>query len=134
MTITRDSESLSQFKRDTGRVVQKLKRSGKPLVLTVDGQAELVVQDAATYEQLVESLTLASTLAGISQGSIQVEQPEHSRATLEAELLRGLDSPKQKMTTADWDRLKAEVIAKAKTRQPSPETKKVKSPRKSVRS
>lgn len=134
MTMTRGSETLSDFKRETERVVQKLKRSGKPLVLTVDGQAELVVQDAAAYEQLVESLTRASTLAGIQQGLAQVDQPEVSRETLEAELLRGLDSPKRKMTTADWDRLKAEVISKAKTRQASPETKKAKSSRKSSRS
>lgn len=126
--------NIKRFQTETERVVQKLKRSGKPLVLTVDGQAELVVQDAAAYEKLVESLTRASTLAGIQQGLVQVDQPEVSRETLEAELLRGLDIPKRKMTTADWDRLKAEVISKAKTRQSSPETKKAKSPRKSSRS
>ena len=41
-TLTRDADSLSHFKRDTDRVVQKLKRTGKPLVLTVKGHAELV--------------------------------------------------------------------------------------------
>ena len=134
MTITRASETLSHFKSATERVVQKLKRSGKPLVLTVDGQAELVVQDAAAYEQLVESLTRASTLVGIKQGLTQADEPELSRGKLEAELLRGLDSPKRKMTTADWDRLKAEVVSKAKTRQPSPGTNKTKSTRKPSRS
>jgi PHD/YefM family antitoxin component YafN of YafNO toxin-antitoxin module len=76
MTITRESETLSHFKRDTERVVQKLKRSGKPLVLTVKGQAELVVQDAAAYAQLLEAIERAESLAGIKQGLVSMERGE----------------------------------------------------------
>ena len=76
MAMTRDSESLTHFKRDTGRVVQELKRSGKPLVLTVKGQAELVIQDAAAYSQLVGALEQAEMIAGIKRGLAQMERGE----------------------------------------------------------
>ncbi len=76
MTITGASETLSHFKRDTERVVQKLKRSGKPLVLTVKGQAELVVQDAAAYAHLLEAIERAERSAGIKQGIESMERGE----------------------------------------------------------
>ena len=76
MAMTRQSETLSHFKRDTERVVQKLKRSGKPLVLTVKGQAELVVQDAAAYSHLLEAIERAETLAGIKQGLDSMKRGE----------------------------------------------------------
>ena len=76
MATTRESESLTHFKRDSGRVVQELKRSGKPLVLTVKGQAELVIQDAAEYSQLVDAVELAELVAGIKRGLDSMERGE----------------------------------------------------------
>lgn len=34
----------------------RLRRSGRPEVLTINGKAELVVQDAAAYQRLLEAL------------------------------------------------------------------------------
>ena len=76
MAMTRESESLTHFKRDSGRVVQELKRSGKPLVLTVKGQAELVIQDAAAYSQLVGALEQAEMIAGIKRGLDSIVRSE----------------------------------------------------------
>lgn len=47
-------DSLSNFKRNTSEFLQKLKKSGDPLVLTINGKAEVVVQDAASYQRLLE--------------------------------------------------------------------------------
>lgn len=47
-------DSLSNFKRNTADFLRQLKRSGSPLVLTVNGKAEVVVQDAASYQRLLE--------------------------------------------------------------------------------
>ena len=52
MKLTRDIQSLSTFKRDTAKVVRQLKKTGQPVVLTVNGKAELVVQDAESYQKL----------------------------------------------------------------------------------
>ena len=47
-------DSLSNFKRNTADFLRQLKKSGNPLVLTVNGRAEVVVQDAASYQRLLE--------------------------------------------------------------------------------
>jgi len=47
-------DSLSNFKRNTADFLRQLKKSGNPLVLTVNGKAEVVVQDAASYQRLLE--------------------------------------------------------------------------------
>jgi prevent-host-death family protein len=52
--IAKDIQSLSHFKRNTAEVVARMKESGNPVVLTVNGKAELVVQDAAAYQRLLE--------------------------------------------------------------------------------
>ena len=54
MKLTRDIHSLSTFKRDTAKLVRQLKKTGQPVVLTVNGKAELVVQDAESYQRLLE--------------------------------------------------------------------------------
>ena len=48
--ISKDIHSLTDFKRRTTELVGQLKTTGRPLVLTVNGKAELVVQDAASYQ------------------------------------------------------------------------------------
>lgn len=45
--------SLSEFLRATPDHLQRLKASGEPEVLTVDGKVELVVQSAAAYQALL---------------------------------------------------------------------------------
>lgn len=76
MATTPKTDSLSHFKQDTDRVVRRLERSGKPLVLTVKGQAELVVQDAASYSRLVDALEQAEIVAGIKRGLDSMERGE----------------------------------------------------------
>lgn len=53
LDIANDIQSLSHFKRNTSEVMKQLKESGNPVVLTVNGKAEVVVQDAAAYQRLV---------------------------------------------------------------------------------
>ena len=52
--VGRDSHSLVSFKRNTEEFIRQLKETGAPVVLTVDGHAELVIQDARAYQRLVE--------------------------------------------------------------------------------
>ncbi len=47
-------DSLSNFKRNTSEFVDQLKKSGRPVVLTINGKAELIVQDAESYQKLWE--------------------------------------------------------------------------------
>jgi prevent-host-death family protein len=53
LDIAKDSQSLSHFMRNTADVMKQIKESGNPVVLTVNGKAEVVVQDAAAYQRLM---------------------------------------------------------------------------------
>ena len=54
-----DIASLTDFHRNSTVHCKRLKRSGRPEVLTVNGKAVLVVQDAAAYQQLLEAVERA---------------------------------------------------------------------------
>ncbi len=54
LDLAKDIESLSNFKRRTSEYLARMKRSGSPLVLTINGKAELVIQDVAAYQKLYE--------------------------------------------------------------------------------
>jgi len=73
LNIVRDIHSLSSFKRNTSEFIQLMKETGQPVVLTVNGKAELVVQDAESYQKLLELLEQLETIAGISKGLEDVD-------------------------------------------------------------
>ena len=54
LDINSDINSLSNFKRNTPEFIKQLKQTGHPVVLTINGKAELVVQDTASYQKLIE--------------------------------------------------------------------------------
>ncbi len=68
--------SLSEFNRNSKDFIRKLKKSGKPAVLTVNGQAEVVVQSAEAYQRLLEDRQLLEIIRGISRGLDQARRGE----------------------------------------------------------
>lgn len=63
-----DIRSLTDFKRNTLSHVRELQKSGRPRILTTKGKAQLVVQDAAAYQKLLDDLEEALAVAGIQRG------------------------------------------------------------------
>ena len=68
MNLERDIHSLTEFKQRTPEFLRQLKATGEPVVLTINGKAELVVQDATSYQKLLELAEEARVLEGIRQG------------------------------------------------------------------
>ena len=56
MIALKDIRSLTDFQRNTKSHLRRLKNSGRPEVLTVNGRAELIVQDAAAYEETLDAI------------------------------------------------------------------------------
>lgn len=54
MVRIEDIQSLTEFQRNARVHIKRLKRTGRPEILTVNGQAEIVVQDAKSYQRLLE--------------------------------------------------------------------------------
>ena len=63
MNVVRDIQSLSVFKRDASKIIKQIKATKEPVVLTVNGKAEVVVQDAESYQKLIEAKERAETVA-----------------------------------------------------------------------
>jgi prevent-host-death family protein len=68
LDVSRDMESLSEFRGTTSQFIRQLKASGQPIVLTVNGKAELVVQDAQSYEKLLELVDRLEAIEAIREG------------------------------------------------------------------
>lgn len=83
-----DIHSLTDFKRKTIEYMKQLKKSGRPAVLTVNGKAELVVQDAASYQRLLDLVDLAESNAAIRESFAQYERGEWSDAREVIEKMR----------------------------------------------
>lgn len=66
--VSRDIQSLTDFKKSTPEFIQQLKETGEPIVLTINGKAEVVVQDAASYQKLREIVEAARIFEGIREG------------------------------------------------------------------
>jgi PHD/YefM family antitoxin component YafN of YafNO toxin-antitoxin module len=47
---------------------EELKETGQPLMLTVNGAEMIVMQDAESYQRLLEELERAEAIAGIQRG------------------------------------------------------------------
>lgn len=63
-----DARPLDDFQQNTAQHLRRLKKTGRPVVLTVDGHEEVVVQDAESYRRLLEELEQSQTVAGIKRG------------------------------------------------------------------
>ena len=67
--LSQDIHSLSDFKRKTADFMARMKKSGHPVVLTINGKAELVVQDAASYQRLLELAERAEMMEFLRESS-----------------------------------------------------------------
>jgi len=88
LDISQDIDSLSHFKRDTVKFIRRLKRTGRPVVLTVNGKAQVVVQDAKSFQRLLELMDEAEAVRGIREGLRSVERGEGVPAAEAFETLR----------------------------------------------
>jgi prevent-host-death family protein len=68
LDITKDIQSLTTFRRRSGDFMKQLKKSKRPVVLTVNGKAAAVVQDAEAYQHLLDIAAQADAEEGIGQG------------------------------------------------------------------
>ena len=74
LDITRDIQSLTTFRRRSGDFMKQLRKSKRPVVLTVKGKAAAIVQDAESYQRLLDIAARADAREGIRQGLEQARQ------------------------------------------------------------
>lgn len=67
LDITKDIQSLTNFRRKSGQFLKQIKKSKRPVMLTVNGKAEAVVQDAAAYQRLLDIAARADIYEALRQ-------------------------------------------------------------------
>lgn len=103
MTVRPDDiQPLDEFQRDPKASIAKLKRTGRASVLTVDGHAEIIVQDARAYQRLLDRAAEADRLLALRRS---IAECRNGR-------VRDLD--------AALDELEARHLGPKQSRRPSP--------------
>ena len=74
LDINHDIHSISDFKRKTPDFVKQLKKTGRPVVLTMNGRACVVVQDAESYQNMLDILERVKDIDAIREGLADVER------------------------------------------------------------
>jgi PHD/YefM family antitoxin component YafN of YafNO toxin-antitoxin module len=66
--LRNDTHSVAEFLSNAPAFSRRLKETGEPVVLAVDGGADVVVQDADAYRKLLDEVERARDLEGIRRG------------------------------------------------------------------
>ena len=74
LDIIQDIHSLTTFRRRSGDFMKQLKKSKRPVILTVKGKAAAIVQDAEAYQRLLDIAARADVLEAIRQGLEEAKQ------------------------------------------------------------
>ena len=69
--VTQDIHSLTTFKRNSSGLMKRMKKTGRPLILTVKGKAEAIVLDATSYQAIADHL---DAVEGIRRGLAQAKR------------------------------------------------------------
>jgi len=73
MDITKDIQSMTAFQNNSSLFMAHIKATRRPLILTVNGKAAAVVQDAEAYQRLLDLAADSSAAEGIRQGIEDLE-------------------------------------------------------------
>ncbi len=90
--------SLTDFRRNAGNYAQQIRQQKIPMVLTVNGEAALVVHDANAFQELINRLQ-----------QFEREIAEFKLEKLRGELIKGENSGKPMLL--DLDEIEKEALA-----------------------
>lgn len=83
ISVVNDIKSISELKKQTREVFQQLHRTGRPVIVTVNGRPDVVLLDAAVFERKLKALNLAELLAE-GEADIKAGRVRPARAFLKA--------------------------------------------------
>ena len=62
ISLTEDIRSVTELKRNTRQILDHMHKTGRPVILTVNGKADAVLIDAKTFEKHLKASNLAKLL------------------------------------------------------------------------
>ena len=70
MDITKDIQAMTTFRNNSARFLRHLQKTKRALILTVNGKAAAVVQDAEAYQDLLDRV---ETIEALHRGFADVD-------------------------------------------------------------
>jgi prevent-host-death family protein len=67
INIAEDIRSVTDLKRNTREILDRIHETGRPVVLTVNGRADAVILDAKTFEKHLAASNMARLLASAEE-------------------------------------------------------------------
>ena len=75
MKLAGQIKSVSTFKAKAAEMIEDITETGNPVILTVNGEAKVIVQDVRSYEETQETLAFLRVLAmgdkAVSEGRVR---------------------------------------------------------------
>jgi prevent-host-death family protein len=93
--ITQDIQPLTTFRNNSVKFIRHLKKSKRPIVLTVNGKPEAVLQSAEEYQRLLNIIARADEAEALRQAEEDVREGRTRPArTVFAEMRKKYDIPR----------------------------------------
>ena len=77
MKITRDIQTVSEFKQNASKLVKQIQQTKQPIILTVNGKPAVVLQDVATYEAMADKLEYQLTMKALDEALADFDTREN---------------------------------------------------------
>lgn len=61
------SDTIANFANNPAPILEKLRRSSEPMLLVQDGAGDIVVQDATSYQHMLDKMDQLESLAAIKE-------------------------------------------------------------------
>ena len=68
MNIIEDIMPLSNFRQQASEIIKKLGQVKRPIFITINGKVAAVVQDAESYQQILDKIDELETMLSIQRG------------------------------------------------------------------
>jgi len=65
--ITQDIQPLTTFRNNSVKMMKQLKKTGRPIILTVNGKPEAVIQSVEAYQRLLDIASKADVREALRQ-------------------------------------------------------------------
>ncbi len=76
MKVIRDIQTVSQFKQNASKLVKQIQQTKQPIILTVNGKAAVVLQDAESYQSMAARRDYHLTVAAINEALADFDDRE----------------------------------------------------------
>jgi prevent-host-death family protein len=83
LSLTEDIKSVSEFKKQIRQVFSQLHRTGRPVVITVNGRPDVVLLDATVFQRKLSTLNIRALLAA-GEADVAAGRARPARAAVRA--------------------------------------------------